>query len=84
MHDGEQQGRVEEQQEEEVSTKEEELPRDAVPCQVTSSSGVALDPPNWPLLWLGPPINRDTQVDKVRGAAQRAPDLSVKDINSGH
>ena len=46
----------EEQQEREVSTKEEELPRDAVPCQVTISSGVALDPPNWPSLRLGPPI----------------------------
>ena len=32
----------EEQQEKEVSTKEEELPRDAVPCQVTISSSVAL------------------------------------------
>ena len=30
-----------------------------------------------------PPINRDTQVDKVRGAAQRAADPSVKNLNSG-
>ena len=44
----------EEQQEKEVSTKEEELPRDAVPCQVTNSSSVALHPCSGPCFGLGP------------------------------
>ena len=36
----------EEQQEKEVSTKEEELPRDAVPCQDVFESGGASRPPD--------------------------------------
>ena len=44
----------EEQQEKEVSTKEEELPRDAVPCQVTISSSVALHPSPGPSFGLAP------------------------------
>ena len=44
----------EEQQEKEVSTKEEELPRDAVPCQVISYSSVALHPNSGPCFGLGP------------------------------
>ena len=44
----------EEQQEKEVSTKEEELPRDAVPCQVTISSSVALHPCPGPCFGLAP------------------------------
>ena len=42
----------EELQEKEVSTKEEELPRDAVPCQVTISSSMALHPCSGPCFGL--------------------------------
>ena len=44
----------EEQQEKEVSTKEEELPRDAVPFQVIISSSVALHPSPGPSFGLAP------------------------------
>ena len=44
----------EEQQEKEVSTKEKELPWDVVPCQVTTSSSVALHPNSGPCFGLGP------------------------------
>ena len=71
----------EEQQEKEVSTKEEELPRDAVPCQVTISSGVAPGPPNWPFLRVGPPIIVTHRWTNFRGATLRAADPSVKDLN---
>ena len=55
----------EEQQEKEVSTKEEELPRDAVPCQVTISSSVALHPTLRAFLRLGPLLIVALQVEKL-------------------
>ena len=71
----------EEQQEKEVSTKEEELPRDAVPCRVTISSSVALHPNSGPCFGLGPLLIVTHRWTNFRGAALRAADPSVKDLN---
>ena len=66
----------EEQQEKEVSTKEEELPRDAVPCQVTITSSVTLHPTPGPSFGLAPLLIMTHRWTNFRGAAQRAADPS--------